>query len=333
MLKNAQKFSFALAKFPRIYYNNGSMYSRKGFTMTRRIISIILSVVMLAMLCISAVPVSASDAITTTVNIATANKNMRGDGYDWANRYDVLTLNGLNIETEDPYGLRLPKNCTVVLEGKNTIKAAKYGIACSGTVVFKGSGSLTIEAGEIGIYLIAQDSTQKVRLIDGKYEITAGKYGIYSEAADFSFVGNSMDINVTGENGYAVMGRAVNLLGGTFTANAPVESTHQLLVDGINLDVDAGSSPAFASKNLKVKNISIDGEYNGESAVNAKSTKKFSGSSIIFGESVPAAVDYVILVVFAAGIAAAIVLPALRRKKKAKELYERLEKEGYTIVK
>ena len=299
--------------------------------MIRRILPIILTAAMLFTLCLAALPVSASGTIQTTVNIATANKNMRGEGYDWANRYDVLTLKGLNIDTEDPYGLRLPKNCTVVLEGKNTIKASKYGISCSGTVVFKGSGSLTIEAGEIGIYLIAQDSTQKVRLIDGKYEITAGTYGIYSEAADFSFTGKSMNVNVTGDGGHAIMGRAVNLLGGTFTANAPVESTHQLLVDGINITVDGGSSPAFASKNLTVKNL--DTEYNGESSVNAKSTKKFTGTSIIFGENVGAAVDYVILAVFAAGIAAAIVLPALRRKKKAKELYERLEKEGYTVVK
>ena len=299
--------------------------------MIRRILPIILTAAMLFTLCLAALPVSASGTIQTTVNIATANKNMRGEGYDWANRYDVLTLKGLNIDTEDPYGLRLPKNCTVVLEGKNTIKASKYGISCSGTVVFKGSGSLTIEAGEIGIYLIAQDSTQKVRLIDGKYEITAGTYGIYSEAADFSFTGKSMNVNVTGDGGHAIMGRAVNLLGGTFTANAPVESTHQLLVDGIDISVEGGSAPAFASKNLTVKNL--DTEYNGESSVNAKSTKKFTGTSIIFGENVGAAVDYVILAVFAAGIAAAIVLPALRRKKKAKELYERLEKEGYTVVK
>ena len=299
--------------------------------MIRRILPIILTAAMLFTLCLAALPVSASGTIQTTVNIATANKNMRGEGYDWANRYDVLTLKGLNIDTEDPYGLRLPKNCTVVLEGKNTIKASKYGISCSGTVVFKGSGSLTIEAGEIGIYLIAQDSTQKVRLIDGKYEITAGTYGIYSVAADFSFTGKSMNVNVTGDGGHAIMGRAVNLLGGTFTANAPVESTHQLLVDGIDISVDGGSAPAFASKNLTVKNL--DTEYNGESSFNAKSTKKFTGTSIIFGENVGAAVDYVIRAVFAAGIAAAIVLPALRRKKKAKELYERLEKEGYTVVK
>jgi len=76
--------------------------------MIRRILPIILTAVMLFLLCIAAVPASANNPITTTVNIATANKNMRGDGYDWANRYDILTLNGLNIDTEDPYGLRLP---------------------------------------------------------------------------------------------------------------------------------------------------------------------------------------------------------------------------------
>ena len=93
--------------------------------MTRRILSVILTALMLFSLCIAVIPVSAAGAITTTVNIATANKNQRGNGYDWANRYDVLTLNGLNIVTDDAYGLRLPKNCTVVLEGKNYIKASK----------------------------------------------------------------------------------------------------------------------------------------------------------------------------------------------------------------
>lgn len=298
--------------------------------MIRRITPILLTVVMLFTLCIAAVPASAGEIITETVNIATANKNMRGSGYDWANRTDVLTLNGLQIDTEDPYGLRLPKNCTVILNGKNTIKASKYGISCSGTVVFKGSGSLTVEAGEIGIYLIAQDNTQKVRLIDGKYEITAGTYGIYSDAADFSFVGESMNISVSDSAGAAVSGRAINLLGGTFSANAPVESTHQLLVDGINLDIEADRA-AFSSKNLSVKNLST--EYNGENSISAKSTKKEVRTSILFGDTVPGWVDYILLAAAAVGIAAAIIVPALRRKKKTEELYKRLEAEGYDVVK
>ncbi|MBQ4354916.1 MAG: hypothetical protein IJC71_08490 [Clostridia bacterium] len=300
--------------------------------MIRRISLILLTAVMLFSLAAAALPAAAADTVTTTVNIATANKNVRGPGYDWANRYDILTLDGLNIDTSDAYGLRLPKNCTVVLKGNNTIKAAKYGVSCSGTVVFKGSGKLTIEAGEIGIYLIAQDSTQKVRLIEGKYEITAGTYGIYSDASDFSFVGESMSVKVADENGAAVSGRAVNLLGGSFSANAPVESTHQLLVDGLKIDVDANRA-AFSSKNLTVKNLSLAGEYAGESSVHAKSTRKEVRDSILFGESVPGWVDYILLLAATAGIAAAVVVPVLRKKKKREELYKRLAEEGYDIIK
>lgn len=299
----------------------------------RKIISIILSLMTVFSLCVIALPTTANagNVITSTVNIAIANKNERGDGYYWANRYDILTLSGINIDTEDAYGLRLPKNCTVELEGNNYIKASKYGISCSGTVVFKGSGSLTIEAGDIGIYLIAQDNTQKVRLIEGKYTITAGTYGVYSEEGDFSFVGDSMDINIGTPDGWAIMGRAVNLLGGKFKANAPVETTHQLLVSGLDVNIEANRS-AFVSKNLNIKDIDID-EYNGEASVNAKSTAKKGRSSIFFGDNVQGWVDYLILVVFALAVASGIFVPALRRKKKAKELYERLEKEGYDIVK
>ena len=140
-----------------------------------------------------------------------------------------------------------------------------------------------------------------------------------------------MSIDVTSADGYAIMGRSVNLLGGTFIANRTVASTHQLLVDGINISVDAGSSPAFESKHLTVKNLDTD--YNGESSVDAKSTRKFSGSSIIFGKSAPAWVDYVLLAVVAIGLVCAIVVPVIRRKKKRELLYARLEQEGYTVVK
>lgn len=313
-----------------------SLPKERLLNMTRRkVTSIILSMLTLFMLCVTLLPITtyAVDTVTSTVNIAIADKNMTGPGYYWANRTDTLTLSGLNIDTDEPYGLRLPKNCTVILEGKNTIKAAKYGISCSGTVVIKGSGSLTIEAGDIGIYLISQDNTQKVRLIEGKYEITAGTYGVYSEAADFSFVGDSMNINVGTPDGNAILGRSVNLLGGTFTANAPVESTHQLLVDGLNVNIEANRA-AFSSKHMSVKDIDFGGtEYNGESVVSGKSTAKEVRTSILFGENVPGWVDYILLAVFAAGAASAIIGPALHRKKKTKELYERLEKEGYTVVK
>ena len=290
-------------------------------------LSLLLTLCLLAALTVCVLPasVSAAQTITTTVNIAAANKNEEGPGYYWANRYDTLTLSGIHVETDEPYGLRLPKDCTVILEGNNYVKAAKYGLSCAGTVVFKGSGSLTIDAVEIGIYLITQDRTQKIRLIEGTYSVTGGKYGVYSDAADFSFVGKSMTVS-GGEN--AILGRCVNLLGGTFTADSPVEATQSLIVNGVTLDIDA-SSPALVSKNLEIKNLDLKGDYNGESSVHAKGLAKFHAKSVLFGDSVPGWVDYILLAVAILGVGALIFVPALRKKKKTKELYERLEKEGY----
>ncbi len=295
----------------------------------KKIISLMISSIAVLTLCfaISGVQAGAADVITSTVDIASATKNQSGPGYDWQNRYDILTLSGVNIDTSDPYGLRLPKNCTVVLEGKNYVKAAKYGVSCSGTVIFKGSGSLVVDAGEIGMYLISQDNTQKIRLTSGNYDITAGKYGIYSDASDFSFVDGTMKINVTSTDGAAVNGRCVNLLGGSFEANSPVETTQSLIVEGINVNVSTDGRAAFSSKNLTVSDLSR--EYNGESEFEAKSTAKNTRKSAVFGDSVPGWVDYICLVILALGVAVGIFGPAMRRKKKAKALEEKLKAEGY----
>ena len=304
----------------------------------RKFIALILSLCTVFAMCAVVLPaaVQADNIITKTVNIAVANKNERGPGYDWANRYDVLTLDNLHIDTSDPYGLRLPDNCTVILKGNNTIKASKYGLACSGTVVFKGSGTLTIEAGDIGIYLVSQDSTHKIRLIEGTYTIKAGTYGVYSEYADFSFVGDKMNIEVTGENSSAIRGRRVNLMGGTFSANSSVESTHELAIEGINLDITS-NRPVFEAKILSIKDVAMTSngsaveEYNGETAIAGKSTAKYVRTSAVFGDSVPGFVDYICLALLAVGLAAAVFGPALHRKKKKKELYERLAREGYDV--
>ena len=313
---------------------------RKGFfsmNKTRRIcwlMAICLAFTLL-MPC-AALSVSAASGgvtITETVNIAQANKNMEGHGYSWANRYDILTLDGIHLDTTSDYGLRLPKNCTVVLEGDNYIKAAKYALSCAGTVVFKGDGKLTLEAGEIGMYLYAEDGTQKIRLLDGTYEIHAGDYGVYSIASDFSFVDGSMDITVDNAEGAAVSGRIVNLLGGSFKANNAVESSHMLIVDGVNLDVTAPRA-AFSSKNLTVEDIALTSggsaieAYTDQTQVSGKSTAKDVRPSVIFGENVSGVVDYICLVLVIAGLAALIVIPVLRARKKKAALLARLEQEN-----
>ncbi len=263
--------------------------------------------------------------ITHTLNLVNVTQNEKGDGYEWANRYDTLTLNGLRLETEEDFGLRLPKSCTVILKGTNYIKAGKYALTCSGNVSFKGRGTLILDAGEIGLFIYTEIGTEKIRLLDGKYEITAGKYGVYSKQADFSFVDGKMDITVNSPDGAAVFGRNLNLVGGKFTANNSVEATNELVVKGINLDIES-TKPALSAKILNVTDISVD--YNGENTVEAKSTEKRQRQSAIFGDDVPGYVDVILIVCAIVGIAALIVVPILRRKKKTKELYERLAREA-----
>lgn len=295
----------------------------------KNLIILLLALTLITGLFWLSVPATASDVIHHTVNIAQATKNEEGPGYIWANRTDVLTLSNLNIDTDDAFGLRLPQDATVVLKGNNHIKASKYGISFSGTLVIKGNGSLTVEAGDIGLYLITQDTTQKIRLLDGSYTITAGTYGVYSDAADFSFVGKSMDIHVADENGAAVQGRVVNLLGGSFTSNASVQATHILTVDGISLDIEANSS-ALEAKTLNIKNIALkSGEsYSGENTLNAVSSKSNHKSSVIF-DNLPGYFDVIFLIIAIICLTLCVVLPILKKKKKAKELYARLEEEGY----
>ncbi len=285
------------------------------------------------LLCIAVGAASGGVTITETVNIAQANKNMEGHGYSWQNRYDILTLDGVYIDTTADYGLRLPKNCTVILKGDNYIKASRYAMSAAGTVTFKGSGSLTLEAGEIGFYIYAEDGTQKVRLLDGSYEIHAGDYGVFSNAADFSFVNGTMQVSTDNEDGAAVSGRIVNLLGGSFTANNAVTASHILNVEGVNLDITA-QKPALSGKNLTIKDIALTSagtaidEYADQMQLAGKSTAKRVRPSVIFGENVNGVVDYVCLVVAILGIAALVIVPVLRKKKKSAELLARLEKEN-----
>ncbi|MGN1345257.1 MAG: hypothetical protein ACI4V1_00610, partial [Eubacteriales bacterium] len=193
-----------------------------------------------------------------------------------------------------------------------------------------------VEAGDIGFYLVSQDATHKIRLIEGTYTITAGTYGVYSEYADFSFVGDKMNIEVSGEASSAILGRRVKLMGGTFTANSSVEATHEVAVEGINLDITS-DRPALSASILTVKDVALTAggasleEYNGETSILGKSTAKNARKSVIFGDNVPGFVDYICLIVLTVGLLAAIFGPALIHKKKKKELYERLAKEGYDV--
>jgi len=297
-------------------------------TMCRYRISFALSAILVMLfLVFLTVPTKAADkTITTTLNLVNVSQNEQGEGYYWANRDDVLTLDGFRLDTENDFGLRLPKSCTVVLKGTNYIKAGKYALTCAGNVSFKGNGTLILDGGEAGIFIYTEIGTEKIRLLEGNYQITAGKYGVYSKQADFSFVDGKMDITVNSPEGYAIYGRNLNLVGGTFTANNSVEATNELVVKGIHLDIKS-TKPALSAKILNIKDISVT-DYNGENTLQAKSTEKRDRRSAIFGDDVPGYVDVILFVCAIVVIALLIVVPVLRRRKKTKELYERLAREA-----
>ncbi len=286
--------------------------------------SAVLLTIVLAFFLLSAA--TEAKTITETLNLVNVTQNEKGDGYEWANRYDILTLDGIRLETENDFGLRLPKSCTVVLKGTNYIKAGKYALTCSGNVAFKGNGTLILDGGEAGIYIYTEIGTEKIRLLEGNYQITAGKYGVYSKKADFSFVDGKMDITVNEPDGAAVLGRNLNLVGGKFTANNSVEATNELVVKGIDLNIKSGK-PALSAKILNIKDISVT-EYNGENTIDARSTEKRDRRSAIFGDDVPGYVDVILFAAAVVGIALLVIVPILRRKKKTKELYARLAREA-----
>ena len=297
--------------------------------MKRKIISLLFAVVLIVMTVIPFTVGAVTVVIDETVNVAAARQNMHGHGYEWANRTSTLTLDGCNIVTKDDYGMKLPGECTVILKGNNHICAEKYALSCAGNVIFKGDGTLVLEAGEYGLYLISQDNTTKVRILSGKYDITAGKCGVFSEYTDFSLAGGEITCNTAEDGGQAIFGRIVNLVGGSFKSDGSVEATHTLLCDSVDLDIKSGES-ALVAKKLTVRNIEFDGmdEYAGENEVVGHATKRWHSKRILFSD-MPGWIDYILLVAVLAACAACIVLPILHKKKKTKELYERLKAEGY----
>jgi len=295
-----------------------------------------ISVILLAcLMLVTLVPFLAQGAhaaakITETVNISRPQKNMSGSGYYWDNRNDILTLDGLYIDTDDEFGLRIPENATVILKGKNYITASRAALTCPGSVNFKGSGSLILTSGDMGIYFYSTDDTTTARFLEGSFEITAGGDGICSEYTTLSFVGSKVEITAPAAESYAIRGRDVKLYGGKITADNGICATLSLDVLGQDLHVLAQKPALTAGKSLTLKEVSVSAgadadslvktdAYNGENCVQLKSTKNTLGTSVLFGAGVPGFVDVLVVLALVALIAAGIAAPFLRSYKKRKK--------------
>jgi len=294
----------------------------------------ILAMLMLACVCITCA-LSVSAETENMLNLTSADKNLRGDGYEWNNPDRILTLSGLDIDTADDFGLRIPDNCTVVLEGTNTIKSAKFGIGVPGSVVFKGEGKLIIESGKAAVYNFSYSNDHKMRFGDGKYSFKA-ETPIVSDRAEVVLTGGSLELISTTDT--AADTRVFSVSGGTVEATGTISADHLISVDRADVSVSAKGAALASGNLLKLENVNVSvgtsldsvssaDEYKGESAVVTKLIKKGARASIIFGEGTPITVDYVILAFAIVLIGAAVALPIIRKKAKVRKLYEGLEAE------
>ena len=270
--------------------------------------------------------------------IAAINKNTSGPGYDWQNIDKILTLNNLNIDTDDEFGLTLPPDSTVVLNGKNYIKASETAIRCVTSATFEGNGSLTIVSGSTGIICVSTLQSDILRFRSGNINITAPDYGIFSENAMISFSGADMSIN---SDKLAVRGKNIQMTSGRLDIKGKISAVSDLTITGTNLTASAPEAVLSAGHSLDISGVKLSAgatpntladveKYNGENAVKFISTVKNFRSSILFGEKVPSWVDGIAFTVLILAAAALIVVPLYLKHQKTRKLlaeHERLQSE------
>ncbi len=279
----------------------------------------------------------AAARITNTVDLINVRRNVIGPGFDWDNVNKVLTLSDLDLETDSDFGIKAPAGASVVIEGECRIKAARFGLSCSGSLTFKGDGRITIEGGESGMYFHSSNVNHKALFLGGNYDIK-GKSGpaIRSDKAEISFTAGSL--KASSDSGVAISGERVNLVGGSVELTGSLKANYLANLNGVNLTVTSDSSAIISNNLITISNERItvgdapgslhdaDG-YGGEKCVKMTSTYKRVRTSIIFGKNVPGWVDYFLLSVAIVGVVSAVAVPLFVKKRKTKKLYEKLEKE------
>jgi len=281
---------------------------------------------------------SENGVILETVNLVYANKNMRGSGYFWDNINDTLTITNMTIDTTDSYGLRIPADATLVLEGKNTVRASKCALSLEGNLTVKGSGSLTLYSEGYGINASATDMNKKLTFKEGSVTIHSSGDGIYSENAIITQNNKAkLEINA-GADAYAVNARQVKLLGGTFKSNSSIYS-RDIKISNIALDIESGM-PAFIIngaaegapyEKVKLTDVSLKtgdasaslskaDAYNGEKCVSTKAHKEYTKTSMfleIFGVSIKGTgyLDFVLIALAVLLVGAFIATPYIKNKK------------------
>ncbi|MDD4773138.1 MAG: carbohydrate-binding domain-containing protein, partial [Eubacteriales bacterium] len=296
--------------------------------MKRIIVSFITVSLVITSLFLTPVDISAAEPHRETVNLLNVTKNQSGEGYYWHNPSKTLTLNGLHIDTQSKFGLRLLDNTIVVLEGKNIISAAETAIQCIGTVTFKGTGSLTIKSGDTGILIQTENRSKKMMILDGVIDISAGREAIRSDIASISVAGGNISLSAAAAEGYAINGNVVSISDGvTLTADNTIAASYSLTINAANMTVNAPKSALEYAGTFGISNVSLSvgtspsalseaETFGGEASIVTLSTADKRQTSIIFGADYPLALDFVALAGLLAVLAAVIFIPPYVKKRK-----------------
>ncbi|MBQ4064543.1 MAG: carbohydrate-binding domain-containing protein [Clostridia bacterium] len=265
--------------------------------------------------------------LTEGVSLLNPKQHVRGSGYYWNNIEDTLTLNGLDLVTEDDYGFKLPHGATVILKGRNYIKAAKAAIYLEGNVIFRGSGSLTLIGGEFGIHCNGTNTEQKLTITEGTYTITGGTDGIRSDFQRISLSGGNL--TVTGTKGYSINVRDLQTSNNvTIKATGSFHTSYNMLLQASNLTIESKEAALMTDKYMKLESmtkkagdslssLSEISDYVDQKALVTRSTFDDSRKSLLFGGNVPFAVDILVLLGVLILLAAVIAVPLLLKKKRA----------------
>ncbi len=299
--------------------------------MKKKIISFLL---VLLFLC-SAIPYTAfaaSSTLSSSIDLPAINEHDFGSGYEWDNRKCILTLNGLNLDTDDALGIKLPSGSTIILEGDNRIKASLYGIQCLGALTIKGDGTLTVTASEIGIFASSTQENHSITFREGSMSIKGAKNGIYSENAEIVFSGAAVKINASE---CSVFGKNIKAVSGSLEFTEKIKAKGTLSVSNTNLSVKS-SDKAIEAERVYTKDVSISvgqslsslkkaDEYNGEKAIKTIGTKKESKKGFLFGGKLPAFVDYLVIILVAVAAVSVIIVPIIIKRKKTAALIAKSE--------
>ena len=309
----------------------------------KRVFALVSPAVIIALfsVCSSAAPAS-SGVIKETLDLTRPQKNISGEGYYWDNRENTLELNGINIDTDDEYGIKLIDGATVKLFGKNYITASEYALAGQGGFTIIGDGSLTRVTDGDAIYSYSTAMNKEIKIRSGDISVTAGRSGIRFDSGIVSIVGGNTDIAVSDRsNGMGITGGTVQITGGSVFSNAPLSAagTLRIIASEVRAEAEPGRAVLEYGKTLSLEKVDLQTgensgslsaavEYGGEGSILTASNAYRGGTSAILGEGFPKYADVILIVIAVILLIVIVGLPVFLHYRKTKMMIKKLEAEN-----